>query len=92
MRIARQFGREYFDGDRCYGYGGYSYQPRFWQPVFPDFQRHDIRTFQFRTMHPGTNSRIFYTVIDDYRFFLLSNETGKPFARFYPGTGDHITG
>ena len=36
-RIARQFGKEYFDGDRRYGYGGYTYQSRFWQPVVPTF-------------------------------------------------------
>lgn len=36
-RIGRQFGKEYFDGDRRFGYGGYSYQPRFWQPVVPTF-------------------------------------------------------
>jgi ubiquinone/menaquinone biosynthesis C-methylase UbiE len=35
--IARKFGQEYFDGDRRYGYGGYSYQARFWQPVVPTF-------------------------------------------------------
>tara|TARA_B100000315_G_scaffold208706_1_gene204168 strand:- start:397 stop:1053 length:657 start_codon:yes stop_codon:yes gene_type:complete len=35
--IARQFGKEFFDGNRRYGYGGYSYNPRFWQPVIPDF-------------------------------------------------------
>lgn len=29
--VARQFGREYFDGDRLYGYGGYHYHPRFWK-------------------------------------------------------------
>ena len=28
--IAREYGEEYFDGDRIYGYGGYSYHPRFW--------------------------------------------------------------
>ena len=30
--IARQFGREYFDGDRTQGYGGYRYDGR-WVPV-----------------------------------------------------------
>ena len=30
-KVARQFGKEYFDDDRLYGYGGYSYHPRFWQ-------------------------------------------------------------
>ena len=37
--IARKFGKEFFDGDRMYGYGGFSYHPRFWQPVIPDFQK-----------------------------------------------------
>ena len=35
--IARQFGKDFFDGDRKYGYGGYSYNSRFWQPVVHDF-------------------------------------------------------
>ncbi|HBK42803.1 MULTISPECIES: class I SAM-dependent methyltransferase [unclassified Polynucleobacter] len=38
--IARQFGEEFFDGDRSTGYGGFSYSPRFWQPVIPTFQQH----------------------------------------------------
>lgn len=38
-KIARQFGKDFFDGDRKYGYGGYTYQPRFWQPVVPVFQK-----------------------------------------------------
>ena len=29
-RLAMQFDREYFDGDRNQGYGGYNYHPRFW--------------------------------------------------------------
>ena len=39
-RIARQFGREFFDGDRRTGYGGFSYHPRFWQPVIPTLRDH----------------------------------------------------
>lgn len=38
--IARQFGKEFFDGDRKTGYGGFSYQARFWQPVIPTFKEH----------------------------------------------------
>ncbi len=37
-RIACQFGREYFDGDRMYGYGGYSYQERFWKDTVRRFR------------------------------------------------------
>jgi ubiquinone/menaquinone biosynthesis C-methylase UbiE len=38
--VARQFGREYFDGDRLYGYGGYSYHPRFWTETVRRFRDH----------------------------------------------------
>ena len=38
--IARQFGRDYFDGDRIHGYGGYHYHPRFWQPTVRRFHDH----------------------------------------------------
>lgn len=38
--IARRFGKEFFDGERRHGYGGFGYLPRFWQPVIPDFQAH----------------------------------------------------
>ncbi|HLO75652.1 MAG TPA: class I SAM-dependent methyltransferase [Magnetospirillum sp.] len=34
--IARQFGQEFFDGDRLCGYGGYRYDGR-WKPVVRDF-------------------------------------------------------
>ena len=38
--IARQFGKEFFDGERCHGYGGFYYDPKFWQPVIPSFVEH----------------------------------------------------
>ena len=39
-QIARRFDREFFDGDRRHGYGGFNYLPRFWQPVAPTFREH----------------------------------------------------
>ena len=39
-RIAREFGKEFFDGDRKNGYGGFNYMPRFWTPVIPTFVEH----------------------------------------------------
>ena len=35
--IARRFGRQFFDGDRRHGYGGFHYSAKFWQPVVPTF-------------------------------------------------------
>jgi SAM-dependent methyltransferase len=33
MNIAKQYGKDYWDGDRRYGYGGYKYMPGRWKPV-----------------------------------------------------------
>ena len=35
--IARKFDKDFFDGDRRHGYGGYKYNKKFWSPVIPDF-------------------------------------------------------
>ena len=37
-QVARQFGKDFFDGDRLYGYGGYYYHPRFWQATVRRFR------------------------------------------------------
>jgi SAM-dependent methyltransferase len=33
MMVAKQYGLDYWDGDRRYGYGGYKYMPGRWKPV-----------------------------------------------------------
>lgn len=35
--IARKFGKDFFDGERRYGYGGFNYNEKFWTKVIPDF-------------------------------------------------------
>ena len=37
-KIARKFDREFFDGDRKHGYGGFKYHSKFWEPVIPTFR------------------------------------------------------
>jgi len=39
VRIAKQFGKDFFDGDRRYGYGGYRYDGR-WKPVVKRMKDH----------------------------------------------------
>ena len=36
--IARKFNKDFFDGERKYGYGGYNYNPRYLTEVVKDFQ------------------------------------------------------
>jgi ubiquinone/menaquinone biosynthesis C-methylase UbiE len=38
--ISRRFDQEYFDGDRKYGYGGYSYHKKFWAATVKNFTMH----------------------------------------------------
>lgn len=33
MKIAKEYSKDYWDGDRRYGYGGYKYIPGRWKPV-----------------------------------------------------------
>lgn len=51
--LARKFGKEFFDGDRSHGYGGFNYHPRFWQPVIPTFQNHWALTGQSSVLDIG---------------------------------------
>jgi len=53
-RIGREFDRDYFDGDRRHGYGGYTYQARFWQPVVPAFQKQYGLTAQSSILDVGS--------------------------------------
>ena len=38
--VARKSGKDFFDGDRKHGYGGFKYNPKFWQPVIPTFKKY----------------------------------------------------
>jgi ubiquinone/menaquinone biosynthesis C-methylase UbiE len=38
--IARRFDREYFDGERKYGYGGYTYDKKYWASTVKNFIEH----------------------------------------------------
>ena len=38
--VARKFDRDFFDGDRRYGYGGYNYHERFWSKTVVDFKNY----------------------------------------------------
>lgn len=51
--VARRFGREYFDGTRNQGYGGYSYHPRFWQPVVKRLQKYYKLSSKSRILDVG---------------------------------------
>jgi len=44
MKKAKEYGYEYWDGDRRYGYGGYSYRPGYWKSVAEGLiQRYGLR-------------------------------------------------
>lgn len=45
MLKAKEYGADYWDGDRRYGYGGYSYRPGYWTPV----ARQLIETYELKS-------------------------------------------
>ena len=51
--IGRKFGFDYFDGDRNHGYGGFSYNSRFWQPVIPTIVENYQITNQSKVLDVG---------------------------------------
>ena len=51
--IGRQFAYDYFDGDRKHGYGGFTYQERFWKPVVPDLISHFKLSNKSRVLDVG---------------------------------------
>jgi ubiquinone/menaquinone biosynthesis C-methylase UbiE len=36
-KVARRFEKDFFDGERKFGYGGFTYNPKFWSQVVKDF-------------------------------------------------------
>lgn len=52
-RIAREYGEDYFDGDRMYGYGGHHYHQRFWTDVTEDFRDHYNLTSDSKVLDIG---------------------------------------
>jgi ubiquinone/menaquinone biosynthesis C-methylase UbiE len=38
--VARKFDERFFDGERRHGYGGFTYNEKYWSPVVPDFIEH----------------------------------------------------
>ena len=53
VAIAKQFGKEYFDGPRSQGYGGYYYHERFWTEVVKDFITHYNLTSESKILDVG---------------------------------------
>lgn len=51
--IARRFDKNFFDGDRRHGYGGFQYHSRFWKPVIPTFQEYYNLSSESRILDVG---------------------------------------
>ena len=92
--IARKFGKEFFDGDRNHGYGGFTYDPKFWQPVIPNFHKYwklnskssildvgcakGFMLYDFSKLVPGINLR----GIDISEYAINNSKQERYFLRF----------
>ena len=72
--ISRLFGREYFDGDRNHGYGGFQYDPKYWTTTVSDFARHYALGPDIRILDVGCAKGF---MLKDFKKLLpLSNIVG----------------
>ena len=53
MQIAKQYEKDYWDGDRRYGYGGYKYMAGRWKPVAEELIKIYKLTNQSRVLDVG---------------------------------------
>ena len=65
--IARKFDKDFFDGDRNYGYGGFSYNPKYWTAVVKDFTNHYKLKNESKILDVGC------TWIKNYIFFYSTD-------------------
>lgn len=63
--IGRRFDFDYFDGDRNHGYGGFTYQERFWKPVVPDLVSHFELSYKSRVLDVGCAKGFFLHDLKD---------------------------
>ena len=92
-RIARQFGKEFFDGDRLYGYGGHFYHPHFWQATVRKFRDYyqlaegsgvlDVGCAKGFMLHDFTEIDMPVAGIDISEYAIENSmESVKPFLRW----------
>ncbi len=68
IAIAKQFGKEYFDGTRMQGCGGYYYHERFWTEVVKDFIKYYGLTENSKILDVGCGKGF---MLHDFRKAIL---------------------
>jgi ubiquinone/menaquinone biosynthesis C-methylase UbiE len=85
MRIAKQFGEDYWDGDREYGYGGYQYDGR-WVSVAESIRDHydligrtalDIGCGKGFLAHDLTNLSVYTEGVDISKYAIENRKLDK---------------
>ena len=78
--VARQFGKEFFDGDRKYGYGGFNYHPRFWTEAVQDIIKHYSLDNQSSILDVGCGKG--FMLYDMSRFLPQANFLGIDISEY----------
>lgn len=98
-KIARQYHKEYFDGDRKFGYGGYHYHPKFWTGVAQDLKSHFNLTEKSKVLDIGcAKGFLLYDLTrivpgiqitgKDISWYAIDNEEVKPEVRPFIDVGN----
>ena len=78
--ISRLFSREYFDGDRKHGYGGFQYNPKYWTATVANFALHYALRPDARILDVGCAKGF---MLKDFKKLLpLSNIVGLDISEY----------
>ena len=73
MKIAKQYDKDYWDGDRRYGYGGYIYMPGRWKMVAEELIKNYNLTNESSVLDVGCGKGFmiydFYKLIDNIKLY-----------------------
>ena len=76
-KVARRFGKDFFDGDRKHGYGGFRYSPKFWQPVIPAFQQHFSLSAHSSVLDVGCGSGEYMLTVAKMGAHVFGQDLGR---------------
>ena len=88
IKISKKFGKDYFDGERKYGYGGYKYDGR-WKPVAKRIVSHFNLKSGSKVLDIGCGKGFLVKDLFEKDFFIITDLNPAKINAFLISFGVH---